>query len=428
MRESLLAGVLVFTTGLAHAQFKNVLLDADGGTEPGVAINLDNPKNIVAGAAPNRVYTTIDGGVTWEKSTLNSPLGLAGDPVIISDFKGNFYYFHLSDPSGKNSASDEFLDRVVVQESGDGGKIWSEGASIGLNPPKDHDKECAVVDRKGNMYVTWTQFDTYGSNDAACQSNILLSTSPNGKKWSKPIQLSQTAGNCKDDDNTARGASPTVTADGLKVFVTWSNQGKLFLDRSFDGGKTWLTNDIAITEQTGGWSMKIPGLDKCNGMPMIACDNTKKGRLSGALYLVWADQHNGTNDTDIWFSRSTNFGDNWTQPARINNDEKGKHQFLPSMTVDPFTGNIYIIYYDRRAYNDLQTDVYLAYSTDGGSSFKNVKVSEKPFSPNAEVVFGDRTGIAASQGIITATWTRMDDGKTSIWATVISQEELDKIK
>jgi hypothetical protein len=143
---------------------------------------------------------------------------------------------------------------------------------------------------------------------------------------------------------------------------------------------------------------------------------------------VWADQHNGENDTDIWFSRSTNFGDNWTQPARVNNDEKGKHQFLPSMTIDPSTGNIYIIYYDRRAHHDLQTDVYLAYSNDGGSSFKNLKVSEKPFSPTAEVVFGDRTSIAASEGIITATWTRMDDGKTSIWAAVISQEELDKIK
>jgi hypothetical protein len=428
MIKNLLVSVLSLTTLFSQGQFKNILLDADGGTEPSIAINLDNPKNIVAGSALNNVYSTIDGGLTWEKSKLQSLLGVYGDPVVISDFKGNFYYFHLSDPSGQNSASEDFLDRIVVQESNNSGKVWSDGTFIGLNPPKDHDKEWAVVDRKGNMYVTWTQFDKYGSDDPTCQSNILLSTSSNGKKWSKPIQLSQTPGNCKDDDNTLRGAFPTVTADGSKVFVAWAGQNKIFLDRSFDGGKTWLTNDIAFGEQTGGWSMNIPGLSKSNGMPVLICDNTKKGRMSGALYIVWADKHSGENDADIWFMRSTNFGDNWTQPIKINNDEKGKHQFLPWMTVDPYTGHIYIVYYDRRAYDDLQTDVYLAYSVDAGSSFKNVKISEKPFIPNADVVFGDYINISASQGIITPIWTRMDDGKTSIWTAVITHDALEKIK
>lgn len=414
------------------AQFKNILLDAgEAGkraTEPSIAINHNNPKNIVAGSALNNIYSTVDAGLTWEKSTLKSPLGVWGDPVLLSDLKGTIYYFHLSDPTGKNLESEEVLDRIVVQESNDGGKLWSEGASIGLNHPKDQDKQWAVVDRKGNMYVTWTQFDKYRSADTTCQSNILLSSSPNGKKWSKPIQLSQTPGNCKDSDDTAKGAVPTVTADGTKVFVAWANQNKILLDRSFDGGKTWLANDIVIADQTGGWSMNVPGINNCNGLPVLVCDNTKKGKMSGALFLVWADQHSGENDTDVWFMRSMNFGDNWTSPMKINNDEKGKHQFLPSMTVDPTNGNIYIVYYDRRAYDDLQTDVFLAYSTDSGASFKNLKISEKPFVPSAEVSFGDYINISASQGIITPIWTRMDNGQTSIWTAVINQVELEKLK
>lgn len=414
------------------AQFKNILLDP--GTpdnkpcEPSIAISLNNPKIIVAASVLNNVYYTSNGGLSWQKSTLKSPLGVWGDPAVISDFKGNFYYFHLSDPTGKNWASEEILDRIVVQESNDGGGIWSEGESIGFNHPRDQDKEWAVVDRKGNFFVTWTQFDKYGSADSTCQSNILLSMSSNGKKWSKPIYISQTPGNCKDDDNTAEGAVPAVTADGSKVFVAWANQNKIFLDRSFDSGKTWLSNDLAIAEQPGGWTMNIPGISRCNGMPVLVCDNTKKGRLSGALYLVWADQRNGENDTDIWFMRSVNFGDNWTYPVKINNDGNGKHQFLPWITVDPSTGYLYIIYYDRRAYTDLQTDVYLAYSTDGGSSFKNVKISEKPFVPNAEVFFGDYNNISASHGIITPIWTRMENGQTSVWTAVIKHEELEKVK
>ncbi len=414
----------------AEAQFKNILLDPGGpdnrAYEPSIAINLTNPKNIVAASVLNNVYYTMNGGLSWKKSKLTSPLGIWGNLVVISDFKGKIYYYHLSDPTGKNWASEEISDRIVVQESNDGGEKWSEGESIGFNHPKDQDKEWAVVDRKGNMYVTWTQFDKYGNEDPTCQSNILMSTSSNGKKWSKPIQLSQTPGDCKDDDNTTEGAVPTVTADGSKVFVAWANQKKIFLDRSFDGGKTWLTNDLAIAEQPGGWAMTVPGINRCNGMPVLVCDNTKKGQLSGALYIVWADQRYGEHDTDIWFISSMNYGDNWSQPKRINDDEKGKHQFLPWMTVDPTTGYLYIIYYDRRAYDDLQTDVYIAYSTDGGSNFKNIKISEKPFIPNAEVFFGDYNNISASQGIIAPIWTRMENGQTSIWTTVIKHEELER--
>jgi hypothetical protein len=415
-----------------EAQFKNILLDSSSATnkpcEPSIAVSHDDPKIIVAGSILNNVYATVDGGITWKKSSLTSPLGVWGDPAIISDFKGNFYYFHLSDPTGKNWDSEEILDRIVVQESNDAGNTWSEGASIGLNHPKDQDKEWPIVDRKGNFYVTWTQFDKYGSDDPSCQSNILLSTSSNGKKWSKPIQISQTPGDCIDDDNTTEGAVPAVTADGSKVFVAWANQSKIFLDRSFDGGKTWLSNDIVIAEQPGGWTMNIPGLSRSNGMPVLVCDNTKKGRLTGALYIVWADQRNGEDDTDIWFMRSMNFGDNWTNPIRINNDGRGKQQFLPWVTVDPSTGHLYIVYYDRRDYDDLQTDVYVAYSTDGGLNFKNVKISEKSFVPDAEVFFGDYNNISASNGIITPIWTRMENGRTSVWTAVIKHEDLEKVK
>lgn len=432
MRSFLFLFLFFSLTLVTSAQFKNILLDPGTAenkpVEPSIAINLNDPKIIVASAALNNVYYTANGGLSWDKSTLTSPFGVYGDPVVISDYKGNFFYFHRSDPTGKNWASEEVLDRILVQESSDAGSTWSEGVSIGLNHPKDQDRERAVVDRKGNMVVAWTELDKYGSEDSGCKSNILLSTSPNGKKWSRPIQISQISGDCKGGDNTTSGAIPATTADGSKVFVAWSNQNRIFLDRSFDGGKTWLTSDIAVVEQTGGWNFAIPGLNQSNGLPVLVCDNTKKGSLSGALYMVWADQSNGENNTDIWFMRSVNYGDNWTQPVKIGIDDKGRHQFFPWMTVDPSSGFIYIVYYDRNNYDDLQTDVYLAYSTDAGSSFKNVKISEKPFVPSPEVSLGDANGISASQGVITPIWTRMDNGQTSIWTSVIKHEELEKIK
>jgi hypothetical protein len=424
------AGLLALVYGAAQAQFRNIKLDeqTDGNPfvcEPSITINPRNTQNIVAASVLNNIYVTTTGGLSWKKIKVESPHGVYGDPALIADPKGTFYFFHLSDPThGAGGYDSEKLDRIVVQESSDGGLTWSEGESIGLNHPKDQDKEWPAVDNKGNLYVTWTQFDKYGDTDPNCLSTILFSKSKSGKKWSDPVQLSQTPGNCIDDDNTAEGAVPAVAFDG-KIYVAWSNQEKIFLDRSYDGGEMWLSNDIVVAKQPGGWDLKIPGHDRCNGMPVLMVNNSKT-TARGHIYIAWADQRNGENDTDIWFMRSGNGGDNWTPPGRINNDGPGKHQYLPWMAVDQESGFIYILYYDRSAYDDMQTDVYLSFSVDGGNKFQNVKISETPFIPTDDVFFGDYTNISAHKGIITPIWARMDNGKTSIWTCVIKHEDLEK--
>jgi len=158
---------------------------------------------------------------------------------------------------------------------------------------------------------------------------------------------------------------------------------------------------------------------------MLAVDNSLS-YFRGSLYVVWADQSKGENDSDIWFIRSTNRGDLWTQPRRVNMDSTGKHQFLPSIAVDEATGILYILYYDRRAYDDLRTDVYLAYSTDGGTKFTEVKISQSPFVPVAEKPFADHIAVAAFKGVIAPVWTRMDDSGMSVWTSLLKQGDLVK--
>jgi hypothetical protein len=413
------------------AQHKNIMLaeQKDGvypPLEPSIAINKKDPNNIVAGIVLDRSVYTKDGGLTWQESILKSPFGVYGDPAVISDSKGSIYFFHLADPSTKGRSNDAWLDRIVCQKSDDGGTTWTSVSSIGNNPPKDQDKQWpAVHPKKDYVYTTWTQFDKYGSTDSTCQSNIMFSISTSGgKKWSDAVQINQVSGDCIDGDNTTEGAVPAIYLDG-KIFVTWANQDKIYFDRSYDNGNMWLQNDIVIAEQPGGWEMDIPGLSRSNGMPVLMIDNSPS-RYHGSLYVVWADQRNGNDDTDIWFMRSANRGDNWTTPMRINKDEAGKHQFLPWLAVDQATGFLYVVYYDRRNYDDLQTDVYLAYSTDGGSSFMESKVSESPFVPTEAKFFGDYNNISAHKGVIAPIWTRMDNGKTSVWTAVLKDTDLIK--
>lgn len=349
-------------------------------------------------------------------------MGVYGDPSLIADANGNFYFFHLSDPTGgKGGYESEKLDRIVVQRSSDGGETWDDGVAIGLNHPKDQDKQWPTIDGKGNLTLTWTQFDTYGSRDPNCKSTILMSTSKNGSKWTVPKAISQIEGNCIDNDSTVMGAMPAVTFDG-KSFIAWSVNEKIYLDRSF-ANDLWLSNDIHILDQPGGWDMKIPGHDRCNGLPVLMTDRSKTGNR-GYLFLTWADQRNGDDNTDVWFSRSSNYGDNWSAPLNIAPNSKG-HQYLPWMTIDQSNGYIYILYYDRSTYSDLQTDVYLSWSRDGGNSFHQVRISETPFIPSEKKFFGDYLNISAHKGVIAPVWTRMDNGMTSVWTAVIKQSELE---
>ncbi|MBA4056570.1 MAG: glycosyl hydrolase [Marivirga sp.] len=426
VKQVLLISLLWINALSVVAQFKNIKLDDESAgnsvSEPSIIINPKNVKNIVAASDPDNIYYSNDGGLTWEKTKITSPNGVYGESVLIADDKGAIYSFHISAPSGEGLKNEKSLDQILCHTSKDGGKTWEEAAPLGFNQSKDQKKPWATVDSKGNLVVAWTQFDKYMSHDSLCQSNILFAGSSNGKKWSKPIQLSQVPGGCSDDNDTP--SRPVVAAgpDG-KIFTAWSAQNKIRMDRSFDGGGMWLENDIPIATQSGGWDLKIPGHDRTSGMPVLMVDKTK-GTYKGVLYVAWADQRSRENDTDVWFMRSYNHGDNWSSPIKMGDDKGGKHQYLPAMAVDQVTGYIYVVYYDRSNYDDNQTDVYLAYSDDSGANFKSVKISESPFTPVETTFFGNYIGIAAHNGIITPVWVRMDDSKRSIWTTVIKESDV----
>ncbi len=108
---------------------------------------------------------------------------------------------------------------------------------------------------------------------------------------------------------------------------------------------------------------------------------------------------------------------------KVNNDNTATHQFFPWMDVDPVTGAIYIIYYDRSPYTNTLTDVVLATSIDGGRTFTNETISASPFhTPGAFVFFGDYNNICAYNGKIRPIWTRYENRKLSIWTAIIDKK------
>jgi hypothetical protein len=423
-----LVGVKQKQDAFLKASHQNVMIyeatnDRIGPCEPSIFINPTDVNNIVAGSILNNIHNSFDGGLTWETQQLTSDLGVFGDPCITADLNGNFYYLHLSDPDKIGWKSSNILNQIVIQKSVNGGKEWTNGTGIGKNSPKQQDKEWAVVNPYNNeIYVTWTEFDKYGSKKAEDKSRILFSKSiDQGTSFSAPIKLSQYEGNCIDDDLTTEGAVPSVGING-EIFVAWSFDHKIYFDRSYDLGKTWLENDIIIANQPGGWSTDIAGIGRSNGMPVTAVDHSNS-KYKGTVYVNWTDHRNGIDNSDVFIVKSTDRGTTWTKPLKVNSDTTTSHQFLTWMSVDPETGFIYVVYYDRSNTKNNETAVTLAVSYDGGDSFISKTISEKPFSAVPKgVFFGDYNNINALNGIVRPVWTHYENGKLSIFTAIINEK------
>jgi hypothetical protein len=387
---------------LAQSPYKNVKISNNQGqNEPSIVINPQNPQQILAGSNLDFYFYSHDGGETWERNQLESTHGVYGDPVVACDKFGHFYYFHLSNDAW-------WLDRLVCQKSIDGGVTFNNGSFTGLVEGKEQDKEWVAIDHSRDiMYMTWTEFDEYGSGSTEKKSRIRFSRSNDyGMSWTEAITLSDTTGGCKDDDNTLEGAVPAVGANG-ELYVVWAGHKKMWFKRSYDNGNSWEEKEKVIGKLDEGWDFSVPYVNRCNGLPFTLCD-TSNSQYRGTIYVNYTDQKNG--DTDVWLIKSTDGGDNWTVPKRVNTDTTDAHQYFSNMAIDPITGYLYCVFYDRRNYvgeSGKLTDVYLAYSEDGGESFVDFRISEKPFNANKNVFFGDYTDISAYNGIVRPIWTSL---------------------
>ena len=418
MIRSTLLFVTLFWAAVVNGQ--NVMISNQGSpNEPSIMMDPLHPNVIIGAANINKYYISLDTGRTWTAHSLQSSNGVWGDPTITVDVNSHFYFFHLSNPP-----SGSWIDRIVCQKTTDNGETWNDGSFTGLNGTKAQDKQWCVIDRTDNtIYLSWTQFDEYGSTVSTDSSIIYFSKSVDGgETWATPLRINKYAGDCIDSDNTVEGAVPAVGANG-EIYVAWAGPNGIVFNKSLDKGVTWLANETPVDPMPTGWDYEIPGISRANGLPVTVCD-LSNGPNRGTIYINWSDQRNGADDTDVWLAKSTDGGETWSGPLRVNDDGPGKQQFFTYMAIDQATGYLYFVFYDRRFHTGDSTDVFLALSTDGGNTFINRLISESPFLPNNGVFFGDYTNITVNNGIVRPIWARLNGGQMSIWTHLTTEHEI----
>jgi len=380
-------------------------------TEPSIAINPENPRQIVAAYQDNaHIAYSADSGAHWDVASGIAPSDyrVSGDVSVTYDNKGHAIICYMAfDKLGTFNywAHNASRNGLYIRRSLDGGKTW-ETNDIPVIVQPDHsgipfeDKPYIVADNShgpyaGNLYIGWTRWTLTDSE------LLLVRSTDDGKTWSKPIEIDNKPGLPRDDNGALEGFAGTVGPDGT-LYVVWSNGNHIVLTTSHDGGLTFArTRDIITTAPI---MFTIDAVSRSNGFPQVAMD-PRGGDKGGRLYVTWSDYRNG--DVDVFCSTSTDLGASWSSAVRVNSDpvHDGADQFFQWLAVDPKDGSANVVFYDRR--NDPRNraeTVTLARSTDGGTSFKNYAWTTRPFDA-AGMFLGDYTGLAALNGRVYGVWT-----------------------
>lgn len=331
--------LLVLMTNLSFSQHIK-LLNFSGGNEPSVAVNPNNNAEMILAFNTNTVLKSNDTGKTFSKIKVSSDYGFYGDPVLYWSKNNSIYLAHLA--KNKKLKWPESFDRIVFQTGNFKQKKWSKSTGIGYSLGKMQDKPWFSVDENLNskfynrIYITWTQFDKYGSKNPLDSSRILFSYSTdNGKNFSQATSISIENGDCQDGDNTLEGATTCVDSNG-NVHCVWSGYDKLWYTCSKDGGINWV-KPMVVSEHKDGWSMKPPNIYRANGMPFIQI-------VDGKLLLIWA-QKEENNKNKIMIKWKNLNEDVWSENQYLNDNLNDDliGEYMPNMVVSK--GKVYIVYY-----------------------------------------------------------------------------------
>ena len=390
-----------------HAQIFNLTTNPGYFSEPAVAVNPGNPRQVVGVyQSPNHASYSQDAGHSWQPAESVSPANyrVSGDVSVTFDNQSHAFLCYMAfDKLGTFNywAHGATRNGIFIRRSLDGGKTWEANPiSVSEFPSQPgipfEDKPYIVADNTkskyaGNLYIGWTRW-------RLTDSLIVLSRSTDdGKTWSQPIEIDAHPGLPRDDNGAAEGFDGVVAPDGA-VYAIWSQGDDIMFTRSRNGGQSFSRPRSII--HTAPIMFDVNTLERANGFPQIAIDPHGK-----RLFITWSDYRNG--DLDVFLSFSDDKGKHWSTPVRVNNDpvHDGAEQFFQWLAVDPVDASVNVVFYDRRRSTGNKNQiVVLARSTDQGRTFTNYAWTEQPFDSEGSFL-GDYSGLSAYGGRVYGIWT-----------------------
>ncbi len=348
-------------------------------SEPHIAINPTDPKNIIVAAItlnPNRIgaYYTLDGGAGWQGSNnISLTAADAGDPVIAFDGAGVAYCLYQI----RDNAS------LYLRKSLDGGATWSDPPAIYVSDCINVDRPWMIIDQNPNVsgiyeiFITVTEFPT-GAN-----SKITLIRSNDGGNSLSSIKNFTSATNYLQGSSVTFGLSSDLYVAYAKLTSNFDpavigveihrTTNRSVSSPTFALSHSFTVNQIGQRLSDGGafnYFVKA-GQIRVDSYPRLATDLSLHPSTNGRVYVVWADQDSA--ETNIWLTSRNPANGQWSATQLTSSFD----QWAPAIHIGP-DGVRHVLFYSTTSAQD-EIQVRLAsYHPENNSPLVNKAVGIIP--------------------------------------------------
>ncbi len=358
-------------------------------SETWITIDPNNPDNLIATANDLRymshpfnmsAWYSKDGGKTWGHSLTPNANGVyitvtgSGtifDPGIAFNSKGEaFYLYGFTQTGGDDDHGDNGL---FLSKSTDGGATWlPEDVPVWMNDGQVfNDRFSMAIDYQENspykdyLYVSWARMSS--------PNQAVISSADSYDNFYNYDILWGSGG--------IQSPVPAVGPDG-EVYCVWQHtvydqtfrKTEAIVSKSTDGGDTWSNPRIAQSvfncgspnSESGRYVLADKADMRVSSVPYLDVDKSNSPRR-GWVYVVQSGRDSEQGPYGLYLTYSSDGGTNWAEKIRIDENEARNDIFFPSISIDPVTGNIAILYYSSQndPDNNQGVDAFMAVSDDG---------------------------------------------------------------
>ena len=346
---------------------------------------------------------TINGGRNWTSAGVLQPNVFRSDPVLNSDNAGRFFYLSLLQT---------FFDDLW--RSLNGGQSWTYVARA-----SGGDKQWFTIDKtnspgRGFQYQSWSSDgNNYGGRQFSRSIN-------GGLTWMNPIDIPNSpAFGTLDVDSNGNLFIGGVELAGGQIWCVRSTNAK--------NGGVVPTFDQSTAVNLGG-SIVTGGVNPQGlvGQIFLAVDRSGRSTNNYVYMLASVQPVGAATGSDVMFARSTNGGQTFSAPRRINDDpvNHAKWHWFGTLSVAP-NGRIDAVWLDsRNAANNTNSQLFYSSSLDGGNTWSpNIAISNSfnPFLgyPNQDKL-GDYITVVSDNGGANVAYAATFNGEEDIYYVRIS--------
>jgi hypothetical protein len=397
------------------------LISFDG--EPYIAINPTNSNNIIAGWMRLRLdgkiwiatSASFDGGQNWSAINFmphDTTISNSADVNIAFHNSGTAYLSYI------DWLQNDTTGAVYIAKSTDGGLTWSTPNKIidwSEKVDRPFDRPWIAVDNSGGVndgriYFVCLSIYLYSGQ----HHTYLRSSDDGGITWNNIVQIDDTV--FSPGIMTVSYPVISVGGDG-KIYIAYFGYDpsvspfvRLFSASSSDGGNTFQRN---IVDNIFPAYQRLPSYT-------ISANPVNNGHV----IVSWCDTRYG--DLDVLLSQSTDGGQTWSIPVRINDDmvNNGIEQDQVWSAYSA-TGKLALAWRDRRLNDTTSTspfDIYAAVSLDGGNSFQpNFRMSSAASPYQYLSCCNAFIGLALTDSFVVSNW---GDNRNADWEVYFNRTNI----